>query len=118
MKCLNFFLGVITLIVTSCTDIDSTQVLTADKAKIVFYTNAQAILNCGEFDVNIFVDNIPVGKLSRPYLPLNTVPTIEDKTDESPGILTIQENVGQHDYHAEFDCSNYGIWEGKFEVQK
>ena len=34
--------------------------------KIVFYTNAQAMLNCGPFDVNVYIDDKKVGLLGNP----------------------------------------------------
>jgi len=34
--------------------------------KIIFYTNAQAMLNCGPFDVDVYLDDKKVGSLSNP----------------------------------------------------
>jgi len=34
--------------------------------KIVFYTNAQAMLNCGPFDVDVYLEGKKVGSISNP----------------------------------------------------
>jgi hypothetical protein len=36
--------------------------------KVVFYTNAQAMVNCGPFDVNIYIGGKKAGSLSHPFL--------------------------------------------------
>jgi hypothetical protein len=35
--------------------------------KIVFYTNAQAMVNCGPFKVNVFIGDEKVGSIEEPF---------------------------------------------------
>ena len=51
--------------------------------KVTFYTNAQAVLNCGPFDVEIYIDNSLEGIIKEPYLPLNETPECNSSNSET-----------------------------------
>jgi len=63
--------------------------------EVSFYTNAQAFLNCGEFDVDVYIDGNKIGALSKPVPILAT-----DKQPDcgSPLTLTIKKEIGEYVY--------------------
>jgi len=103
-----FLLLMATLSVVSCDDNTETP---KGKGKVVFYTNAQAKLNCGPFDVDVFIADEFIGSISEPYLD-DTPPECKDST------LTVimEKQAGVYEYTAEMDCGNYGQWSGEFEI--
>ena len=84
--------------------------------EVSFYTNAQAFLNCGEFDVDVYIDGNKIGALSRP------VPILA--TDKQPNCgdpltLTIKKEIGEYVYLAEGECGYDDLkWEGNFQIMK
>jgi len=81
------------------------------EGRIVFYTDAQAKLNCGPFDVEIFIENDFVGSISEPYLN-DTSPEGKDSTLT----VIVEKQAGVYEYTAKMDCGNYGQWTGEFEI--
>lgn len=81
------------------------------KGKVIFYTNAQAMLNCGPFDVTVYIDNRVASTISSPY----TDNVLPDPT-ESTSTLILEEDTGKHRYTAKMDCAQYGTWTGDFEI--
>jgi len=79
--------------------------------KIVFYTNAQALLNCGPFNVNIFIDDGLVGSISKPYIE-EAYPDCVNST----ATLLVDKNSGKYSYTAEMNCGQYGAWVGEVEI--
>lgn len=70
--------------------------------EIVFYTNAQAMLNCGPFDVNVYLDGDNAGTLSTPYVS-DTRPHLQ----ESDGsVLVVEKEPGHYTYSACFSCGD------------
>jgi len=61
MKSTNTLIIIFLIIIIGCEKNDD-----GTYGKIVFYTNAQAMLNCGPFDVNVYIDDKRVGSLSNP----------------------------------------------------
>lgn len=80
----------------------------AEKGSVLFYTNAQAMLNCGPFDVNVYVEDELVGILSEPY-----VKSSEPECIQTFYSVFVNNNVGTYRYKATFDCGNYGEWTGE-----
>lgn len=80
---------------------------------VVFYTNAQAILNCGPFDVDvdIYIENDSVGSISEPY-----VDDIYPDCINSTMTVKLEKKVGVYKYIAIMDCGQYGEWKGEFEI--
>ncbi len=103
-----FLCGVIILMAFSCDKKDDNS---NNEGKIVFYTNAQAILNCGPFNVDIYIDNDSVGSISEPYIE-DTHPDCINST------LTVmlEKKTGKYNYTAKLDCGQYGEWSGEFEI--
>ncbi len=79
--------------------------------KIVFYTNAQAMLNCGSFNVDVYIGDDFVGSIAEPY-----VNKTKPEFVNSPSTLMIKRNTGRYTYTAKIDCGQYGEWHGEFEV--
>ena len=82
---------------------------------VIFYTDAQAWVNCGPWNVHVFVDEEKVGILSEPALfdPSTTQPNCGDTLT-----ITVNKPVGSYNYSAEGDCSTNLRWEGSFEIEK
>jgi len=83
--------------------------------EVTFYTNAQALLNCGAFDIYVYVDGEKVGTLSLP---------LASETDPQPNCgdpltLTIKKKKGDYSYSAEGECGYENLaWEGDFQIMK
>lgn len=70
--------------------------------EILFYTNAQAMLNCGPFDVTVYLDGDDAGTLFNPYVS-DTRPNLQ----ESDGsILIVEREPGHYTYSACFNCGD------------
>jgi hypothetical protein len=69
--------------------------------KVVFYTNAQAMVNCGPFDVNIYIGDKKVGSLSNPLME-----GLEPDCGGSQYTLVIQKAPGHYTCRATA-CSSY-----------
>lgn len=82
-----------------------------DTGKVIFYTNAQAILNCGPFDVSVFINNDSIGAISDPYIEQSQPDCLQ-----SSSTLLLDKKVDTYTYSAKLDCNNYGEWNGTFEV--
>ena len=73
-----------------------------EQGNIVFYTHIQAALNCGEFGVDIMLDNEKMGTLENPFLPLDSVPdcaVIDDGT-----VLSLDLPEGDYQFIAIGNC--------------
>lgn len=81
--------------------------------KVVFYTNAQATLNCGPFNVTVYVDSNEVGFISEPFISENLPDTIN-----TTSTLVLGKAEGRYSYTAKMNCGQSGIWTGDFEVRK
>jgi hypothetical protein len=83
---------------------------------VLFYTNAQFLLNCGEFDVDVYIDDLKKGVISKPFLPLDSIPSCE--TTDTNTTLKLNMEVGNYNYSADFYCSNNNQWTGNFDIKK
>lgn len=110
--------GNISLKKDSCYTIflDANDLQPQNSGKVIFYTNAQALMNCGEFDVNVIVDNANTGVLQKPYLPLGEKP-LPDSPYSSNAIVLIRP-TGKYNYSANGSCSTQCFWSGEFEIKK
>ena len=73
-----------------------------EQGHVVFYTHIQALLNCGEFGVDIMLDNEKLGTLEKPFLPFDSIPdceTIEDGT-----VLSLNLPEGEYQIIAVCNC--------------
>jgi len=109
MRKLFLLFGITAYLITSCSDNETYFQKEQEKLKsnLVFYTNAQAILNCGPFEVDVFIDNVPVGSISYPYIN-------EELPDcfQSDNTLLIEKDTGTYNYFAKATCNNYIQWSG------
>lgn len=88
---------------------------TEDTGQVIFYTNAQALMNCGPFDVHVLIDGREVGILSLPYTIQDDSPScIADNIDN---VLILRKTPGHYDCTATFDCSSGIIWNSSFEIK-
>ncbi len=87
-----------------------------ETGKVTFYTNAQLALNCGPFDVDIYIDNTLVGKLEEPFLPISETP--DCNANSSKTILTINKPEGEYEFTARLTCSETLKYMGDFKVKK
>jgi hypothetical protein len=60
LKIICFFM--FTLLLLNCEKKES-----LPAGKVVFYTNLQAMVNCGPFKVNVFIGDKKVGSIEEPY---------------------------------------------------
>ena len=78
---------------------------------VIFYTNAQAIVNCGPFNVEIYLDNHLAGMISTPFTE-DTQPDCINST----ATTMLEKKEGQYNYTAKMNCGQYGEWSGEFEI--
>ncbi len=76
---------------------------------IVFYTNAQAMLNCGPFDVDIFLNNKKLGSISKPAFD-----GFEPNCSRSQFTVLINQSAGIYTYKAKA-CGSLE-WSDEIEV--
>ncbi|NOU59653.1 hypothetical protein [Marinifilum caeruleilacunae] len=113
-KQLKFFsiLSFLILILIGCSDDDPILELKDTRTgQLLFYTDIQAMANCGEFDVIIQINQDSVGVLHKPYL-ANTLP----ERSSSDTTLLLSLDVGKVNYKALFPCGNGGYWTNEVEV--
>jgi hypothetical protein len=73
MKKLIFLIAFFSAIVlfTSCSEDNSNDgknnIVDVEKTQLLFFTNAQFLVNCGMFDVEIYIDSVYKGKIEMPY---------------------------------------------------
>lgn len=83
---------------------------------VLFYTNAQFLLNCGDFDVNVYINDSKKGVINKPYLPLDSIPSCE--TTDTNTALKLKMEVGTYNYYADFYCSKNNQWTGNFDIKE
>ena len=81
---------------------------------VIFYTNAQAVLNCGLFDVEIYMDSSLVGVIKEPLVPLDSTPDCNSTNSET--ILVIDKPEGEYEFTARLTCSETLKYLGTFIV--
>ncbi len=73
-----------------------------EQGNIVFYTQIQSILNCGEFDVDIMLENEKIGTLEKPYFPIDGLPDCEAIDDGT--VLSLNLPEGEFQFIAIGNC--------------
>ncbi len=118
-----FFLSMIFIFLVQCTEnnsiepIQESEASQKDSGQVLFYTDAQFKVNCGEFDVNVYINDSLAGKIKRPFLPYGSIPTCE--MQDSLTIIKFKKEVGIYSYAADFYCSpKHPHWVGNFEINK
>ena len=106
--------GIIALLIFSRNNCDDIIQEGQDKSKsrLVFYTNAQAILNCGPFDVDIFIGNVPVGSISYSYINDELPDCIQ-----SDNTLLVEKDTGTYSYFAQATYSDIFHWTGTIDIK-
>ena len=85
-----------------------------DTGSVIFYSNAQALLNCGSFDIEIRINNEYAGIINKPY-----TNDFQPNCSNDSSLLLIKKNVGYYNYTANIkNCGQYGKWNGKFKIIK
>lgn len=92
-------------------DINECEIQKAKKGKVVFYTNAQALLNCGPFDVDIYIDSVYVGKLNNAF-----VGDIQPDCTQKETTLIVEKKIGIYNFYAIPQCGDYNNWTGQLEI--
>ena len=82
---------------------------------VLFYTNAQVMVNCGPFDLLVYIDNKLAGVLEQPFLPLDSVPACN--SDNSSSLLILKKETGKYNYNTTFR-PGLSDWTGEFEIKK
>lgn len=114
MKTKLLFIIITSFIIVSCEKNENNTI--KDFGYVLFYTNAQFVLNCGEFDVNVYINDSIAGKIKQPFLPIDSVPYCESNNTAS--VLKLKKMVGIYNYSADFYCSNKNQWSGNFKIVK
>ena len=103
---ITFLITILTFYSCDMNDNDSSKT-----GNVVFYTNAQAMLNCGPFNVDVYIENDSIGSISEPYVD-DSYPDCINST------MTVksENKVGIYKYTARIDCGQYGEWKGELEI--
>lgn len=83
-----------------------------DSTKVYFYTNAHLYVNCGPFDVNVYVDDKLCGTL-RLSAPEEFNPC-EEKGEYRFFLEVEVEKNREHIYHAVSECGTSKVLKGGF----
>ena len=83
---------------------------------VIFYTNAQAMLNCGPFDVEIYIDGSLEGIIEEPVTQASE--NIDCSFGNSEIFLVIEKPEGDYEYTAKLTCSDNAEYLGNFTVKK
>ncbi|WP_080903385.1 hypothetical protein [Parabacteroides sp. Marseille-P3160] len=108
LKMISFFILLLILTGIGCEEKETG--LTS--GKVIFYTNAQAMVNCGPFNVTVYVDNNDVGFISNPYVADNLPDAIN-----TTSTIVLEKTKGKYSYTAKMDCGQSGTWTGEFEIR-
>lgn len=83
---------------------------------VIFCTNAQAMLNCGSFDVNVYIDETFAGKIKEPITTLEGVPDCTIQSNET--FLVVNNPDGDYTFSARITCSGDFWYTGEFKVKQ
>ena len=73
-----------------------------EQGNIVFYTKIQLLLNCGEFGVDIMLENEKMGTLAKPFWPHDGLPDCE--TNDDGTLLSLNLSEGEFQFIAVANC--------------
>lgn len=85
------------------------------RCNVLFYTNAQAMLNCGPFDVEIYIDGALEGVIEKPVTQEDE--NIDCSYGNSDFILLINKPEGHYEFTAKLTCSEDLEYVGAFTVK-
>jgi len=107
IRFLNTFLVIAALIISlvACEKDEDSPDPDKKDGQITFYTNST---DCGSIDIQL--NGVDIGPLSSVYSGSSEPACGADNT------LTVEVDIGAHDYHAEDDCDH--IWEGTIIINK
>ena len=83
---------------------------------VLFYTNAQAMLNCGPFDMEIYIDDSFEGKIEKPLTQEDE--NIDCSYENSEYFLNLEKREGDYEFKAKLTCSENLKYLGGFTVKK
>jgi hypothetical protein len=106
------FLNVLTVLSQNNTYENPNTNYSLDTGTVIFYTNAQALLNCGPFKVEIKINNKYAGIINKAY-----VKDFQPNCTNDSSVFLIKKVVGYYNYTAKIDCEQYGKWNGNFKVK-
>lgn len=84
--------------------------------KVLFYTNAQAMLNCGPFEVEIYIDDSLEGIIEKPLTQEDE--NIDCNYGKSEFTLILEKPEGNYKFTAKLTCSEDSEYLGEFIVKK
>ena len=83
---------------------------------VLFYTNAQAMLDCGPFDVEIYIDGSLEGIIEKPVTQANE--NVDCSSGNSEFVLVIEKPEGDYEFSAKLTCSENSEYLGEFSAKK
>ncbi len=83
---------------------------------VLFYTNAQAMVNCGPFDVEIYIDGALEGVIEKPVTQASE--NIDCSSGNSEFVLVIEKPEGDYEFTAKLTCSDNVEYLGEFSAEK
>lgn len=116
MKPFVSYICLLSLIFLGSCDEKEHDLLINDYGSVLFYTDAQFLVNCGQFDIDVYINDSFAGKIKKPFLPIDSAPTCESENSDS--VLKIKMNAGTYNYSANFYCSDKMQWSGNFDIKK
>ena len=103
--CILFFMG--------CDGEDNKEV---NVGKIIFYSNAQLCMNCGSFELEVYLEDNLEGIIKNPTYSIEQ-PSPDCNTKSSDFFLVLEKPEGEYEYEAFADCSGNSIAKGTFSVK-
>lgn len=85
----------------------------SDSTKVYFYTNAHTRVNCGGFDVNVYVDDKLCGVLQNSFIPEGVNPCEEKGGDGHILVVEVEKDI-EHTYTAVSECGINWVCKGGF----
>ncbi|WP_321347403.1 hypothetical protein [uncultured Draconibacterium sp.] len=83
---------------------------------VLFYTNAQAMLNCGPFDVEIYIDGSLEGIIEKPVTQESE--NVDCSLGNNEFVLIIEKPEGEYEFTAKLTCSENEEYRGEFTVKE
>ena|GEM_PF-2543032 len=87
-----------------------------ETTKTVFYTNAQIVTNCGDFNVDVYIDEEYKGTLQTAYSAGETSILCNAKAEDG-SLLIVNLKQGKHTYKAIPDCVEKEVYYGEFNIE-
>ena len=83
---------------------------------VLFYTNAQAMLDCGPFDVEIYIDGSLEGIIEKPVTQESE--NVDCSFGNNEFVLVIEKPEGDYEFTAKLTCSESAEYMGEFTVKE